>query len=271
MKKIFFTPLILILLFTSCEDVVNVDLETAAPKLVIDASIDWEKGTTGNVQVIKLSTTSDFYSNTVPRVSGAIVFITNSSNTIFDFIETVPNSGNYVCSNFVPAIDETYTLTVTYQGQTYNSSEKMISVPEITRTEQRNITVGTAEQIEVEFFFQDNGLEDNNYMFRYIVPSFVTPIFEAFDDRFQQGNEMSNFYSDDELKAGDVINFTLYGISRQNYNYMNILLGITGGVGPFSTPPATLRGNIVNLTNEENFCLGFFRLSEIDRLDYTVQ
>jgi hypothetical protein len=79
MKKIFFTPLILILLFTSCEDVVNVDLETAAPKLVIDASIDWEKGTTGNVQVIKLSTTSDFYSNTVPRVSGAIVFITNSS------------------------------------------------------------------------------------------------------------------------------------------------------------------------------------------------
>jgi hypothetical protein len=52
---------------------------------------------------------------------------------------------------------------------------------------------------------------------------------------------------------------------------MNILLGITGGVGPFSTPPATLRGNIVNLTNEENFCLGFFRLSEIDRLDYTVQ
>ncbi|WP_439554675.1 DUF4249 family protein [Flavobacterium macrobrachii] len=271
MKKIFFVSFILSLLFISCEDVINVDLETASPKLVIDASIDWEKGTAGNEQIIKLSTTSDFYSNAFVSASGATIFITNSSNTIFDFIETVPNSGNYICSNFIPVIDETYILTVTYQGQTYTASEKMIAVPEIIRAEQRIIDEGAGEQIEVEFFFQDNGLEDNNYMFRYIVPGFITPIFEAFDDRFQQGNEMSNFYSDDKLKTGDVINFTLYGISRQNYNYMNILLGITGGGGPFSTPPATLRGNIINQTDEDNFCFGFFRLSEIDRLDYTVQ
>ena len=38
--------------FTSCEDVINVDLETSNPKLVIDASIKWQKGTTGNEQTI---------------------------------------------------------------------------------------------------------------------------------------------------------------------------------------------------------------------------
>lgn len=31
------------LFLTGCEDVINVDLDTAAPRLVIDASIDWVK------------------------------------------------------------------------------------------------------------------------------------------------------------------------------------------------------------------------------------
>ena len=61
--KLFIVLLIASFSVISCEEVVNVDLDTAAPKLVIDASIKWEKGTTGNVQKIKLTTTTDYYSN----------------------------------------------------------------------------------------------------------------------------------------------------------------------------------------------------------------
>jgi hypothetical protein len=271
MKKIFIIPILIVLLLTSCEQVINVDLGTAAPRLVIDAGIDWEKGTTGNNQVIKLSTTTSYYSNIIPKVSGATVFVTNSSNAVFNFIETVPNSGSYVCSNFVPVMSETYVLTVIHAGQTYTASEKMIAVPDITRTVQRVTNEGTADQIEVEFYFKDNGLEDNNYMSRYIAPGIVIPVFGTYEDRFQQGNEMSSTYSNDKLKAGNIINFTLYGISRQNYNYMNLFLSITGGGGLFATPPATLRGNIVNQTNESNFCFGYFRVNEIVKLDYTIK
>jgi hypothetical protein len=54
---------------------------------------------------------------------------------------------------------------------------------------------------------------------------------------------------------------------------MNVLLGIAGtnGGSPFQTPPATVRGNIVNQTNFNNFALGFFRLSETDTMSYTVE
>jgi len=54
---------------------------------------------------------------------------------------------------------------------------------------------------------------------------------------------------------------------------MNILTTIAGsGTGnPFATPPATLRGNIINQTNSDNFPLGYFHLSEIDEIDYLVQ
>ena len=112
MKKILlFLSLIITILFSSCEEVITVDLNTAAPKLVIEASLNWEKGTTGSQQIIKLSTTTSFYSSIVPAVSGALVTVTNSSNTIFSFIENA-NTGQYICSNFIPNLNEIYTLKV---------------------------------------------------------------------------------------------------------------------------------------------------------------
>ena len=36
-----------------------------------------------------------------------------------------------------------------------------------------------------------------------------------------------------------------------------------GGNGPFNTVPFQLRGNIVNITNPENFPFGYFRISEV--------
>ena len=59
--------LILVLFLTfglvSCEEVIDVDLDTAAPRLVIDASLKWEKGTDGSTQKIKLTTTTQMVSN----------------------------------------------------------------------------------------------------------------------------------------------------------------------------------------------------------------
>lgn len=271
MKKYFVIPIIVLLLCTSCEEVIDVKLNTAAPRLVIEASIDWEKGTTGNQQSIKLSTTTDYFSNTIPAVSGATVFITNSSNIVFTFLEQNPNTGIYTCNNFIPVLDEVYTLTVIYNGQEYRATEKMVAVPEVIRTEQRNITEGTNNQIEVEFFFQDDGNNNNYYLFKYKTPSFLIPTLEVLDDEFQQGNEMSGAYTDEKLKPGDLIRFNLYGLSEDCYNYTNLLLSVANGAGPFSPPPATVRGNIVNQTNSNNFCFGFFRVCETDKFDYEVQ
>jgi hypothetical protein len=256
---------------TSCEEVVKVDLDTAPAKLVIDASINWEKGTIGNQQTIKLTTTTGYYSNVIPTVSGAIVFITNSSNTVFNFIEEVPNTGLYICNNFNPVIGETYVLTVNYASQTYIATEKMIPVPEIASISQRDDAGFSGEDIEVKFFFPDNGAENNSYVTRYITPVNAFPEFEAFDDRFEQGNQMFGLYSHEDLKSGDIIDFTLYGASTQYFNYMDLLIGITSNGGPFQSPPATLRGNIVNQTNQDNYCLGYFRLCEIVKTQYTVE
>jgi hypothetical protein len=54
---------------------------------------------------------------------------------------------------------------------------------------------------------------------------------------------------------------------------MSVLVSIAGngGGGPFQSPPATVRGNIINTTQEENFPLGYFSLSEYDSVNYIVK
>jgi hypothetical protein len=263
--------LLALLVFASCETKVDIPLDTANPKLVIDANILWQKGTSGSTQKIKLTTTTDFYSSTIPVVSGALVTVSNSANTIFSFVET-PNTGEYICSNFVPVINETYTLNIQYAGQNYTATEKLLATPNIDSVEQTTVQGFGGDVIQVKYFFQDNGSEINYYLIGIKSPLDVAPKYRAQKDEFFQGNQMFGFYTDKDLKPGDQLFFSLEGITLRYHNYMQKLINISGGAGgsPFSTPPVTLRGNIINLTNDADFPLGYFHLSEIDTRNYTV-
>lgn len=257
--------------FISCEEVVNVDLKTAEPRLVVDANIDWQKGTDGKTQTIKLTTTAGYYDTVIPAATGAIVSVSSSANEVFDFIEDTP--GTYVCQSFVPKINEVYTLTIVYQGETYTATETLLATPTIKRVEQRNDGGFTGEDIEIKFFFDDFPNETNYYFAAIKNPKKAIPQYGVLEDRYFQNNEMPIIYSDPDLTSGDVLPSRLYGISKTYFNYMNILLaqtGVTSG-GPFTTPPATVRGNIVNQTNFDNYALGYFRLGEMEFLEYTVE
>lgn len=269
---LFITTLSLI----GCEDVVSVDLDTAPPKLVIDASIKWEKGTSGIDQKIKLTTTTNYYSNDIPVATGATVSITNITSNIpnnFQFIEN-GQTGEYICNNFVPIINDEYQLTVIYKGQTYTATSKFMATPVIAKTEQSlKPGIEGKDVYEIKFYFQDNGAENNFYLVGAKNANIAYPEYGVLSDEFSQGNLMFAFYRDDEIKKGDVIYYSVQGVTESYYNYMNKLLNTSGtdGGNPFSTPPSTLRGNIINKTNPDDYPLGYFQLSEIDSDNYTIQ
>lgn len=268
--------LILVLFITlglvSCEEVINVDLDTAAPRLVIDASLKWEKGTDGATQKIKLSTTTGYFNSNIPMVSGATVFVTNSNDVVFDFIETVPDSGQYICTNFLPVINESYTLTVMVDGATYTATEKLMPVPEIDKVEQKDDGGFGGGNIEIKFFYTDNAATDDFYLARVKLSKYQVPQYGVSSDEFYQGNQISDFYSNEDIASGDTIDYTLSGVSEGYFNYMQVLLSIAGnsGGGPFQSPPATVRGNMVNTTNIDNYALGFFSVSETASVNYIV-
>ena len=260
------------LFFNSCEDVVDIPLDTDEPRLVIDASINWFKGTSGNDQVIKLSTTTDYYSNEIPPVLGATVFIANSAGTIFNFIET-PNTGEYVCSDFVPVLNETYTLTVINNGQTYTATETLKPVASITSVEQEMQEHFGTEALEIKAFFEDPADAENFYLYKYKFTDSPTPDYSVAEDQFFQGNTFFSVVYQEDTNPGDQVEIMHYGISETYYNYMRILLSVAGSMsgGPFQSPPATVRGNITNLTDFDNYALGYFRLSEADVTNYTIE
>ncbi|MET0946423.1 MAG: DUF4249 domain-containing protein [Flavobacterium sp.] len=260
------------ILFNSCQDVIDVPLTTSEPKLVIEASINWQKGTDGSLQKIKLTTTTNYYNNTIPIVSGATVFIENNSNEVFNFIET-PNTGEYICTDFIPVLNETYTLTVVSNGQTYSASETMTSVAPIDSVTQE-IQSGLGENTyTLKALFMDPANVENYYLFKYKFTSNLKPTYYVDEDEFFQGNTFFSLTFEDNLEAGEQVQITHYGISKAYFNYMNVLLNVSGnsGGGPFQSPPATVKGNIKNLTNFDNYPLGYFRLCEVDKVDYTIQ
>ena len=86
MKKLYYL-IIVSLVFISCEDVIEIDVPNAPPRLVIDASINWFNGTFGNEQEIKLTLTAPYFDEEIPPANGATVTITNAENVVFNFVE----------------------------------------------------------------------------------------------------------------------------------------------------------------------------------------
>lgn len=273
MKKFTFIALLLsVFCFHSCEDVVNIDLNTAAPKLAVTASIYWKKGTSGNEQTIKLTTTTDYHSNTIPTASGAIVYIADSANIRYVFNE-IPNSGKYICTNFKPVLNETYVLTIVYKSETYTATETLKSVAPITRIEQNNQGGITGKDIQIKTYFNDPADQDNYYMYYYGYSDQLKSAYYVDDDKFYQGNEFFSLSRNEDLKAGNIVEISHFGISKGYYNYMSILINISGQNtgGPFQAPPAIVKGNIINKTNASNYPLGYFSLSETDTRTYIIK
>ncbi len=273
MKKIKLILIILVSLYlNSCQQVVDIDLDTSSPKLVIEAPIVWQKGTLGNLQKIKLTTTSNYYTNATPVASGAIVSIKDSDNTIFNFVET-PNTGEYICSNFVPVIDKSYTLTIVNNGETYTATETLKSVAPIKEIIQDSNGGISGNELQVRTIYIDPANTENFYLYKYKYPNQVKPDYYADEDTFFEGNPFFSVSFKDKLKPGDKIEITHTGISKKYYNYITVLLGVSGnsGGGPFQAPPATVRGNVLNNTKPDNFPFGYFNLSEIDSRTYTIQ
>ena len=272
MSKKIIVFLFVLFSFTSCEKVIDVGLNTGEPKLVVEASIRWYEGTDGSQQKIRLSTTTDYFASEIPAVTDAVVFVTNSSGQVFTFIQNeLP--GTYECNDFIPVINENYTLTISYQGETYTATEALLNTPTITRVEQKDDAGIIGNETEVKFFFNDFVNETNHYFLRIDDPYKVIPEYGVLEDRFFQNNEMFGLYYSEDLKPGDTLKCALNGVTLNYYNYMNVLLTQTGtnSAGPFSTPTSTIRGNVVNQTNFANFALGFFRLSKTSVYEYIIQ
>lgn len=280
MNKLYIYALIVFgIILTACSDVIDVDVPIAAPRLVVEASIDWEKGTLGNEQSIALSISTPYFnSNTIENATGATVTVMNETEgSIFNFIDQ--NDGTYINNNFLPIIGESYQLKVIYNNETYIATETLTSVTDIKSIYQSTENGFDKDALEVNVVYSDPIGIDNYYLFKFQKEGDLLAELQDISDEFTDGNDINMFHErlEDEsinqleFAPGDVVDIKFYGISEQYFNYIQLLISQNEGGGPFSATPVALRGNCTNPSNPDNYAFGYFRLTQVVKEKYTFQ
>ena len=98
MKKLIYI-LSITLLFTSCEDVVEVDVPDGEPRLVVDVSFEFylNEDPIDIEGYLRLTLSAPFFDENVTPVSDATVFITNlEDGTIINFQESTSDDYDFL-------------------------------------------------------------------------------------------------------------------------------------------------------------------------------
>lgn len=261
MKKIFLSILFFCLLF-GCQDVIEVEVPVDQPRLVVDALIrvDGIRSSTTEVR-IAASITSSFFDKISSAQLDAISILNTQTNFEVPLMEQAVGSGIYgdvLPTEFITSAP--LILKITYGGELYEATTSFVRSAPIDNLVQGTSTLFTNEETEIIISFTDLPDQVNFYLFDFGFDEYLVS-----EDTFYPGQafQFSYFY-EDGLEPDTILRVGILGVDEPFYNYMTQLIVQAGGdQGPFQTPAATVKGNIVNTTNPDNFALGYFAVSEI--------
>lgn len=248
----------LIILLTSCEDVIEIELDYMKPKLVIEGVIN------DNQCIIKLSKTTDYFNQkTNPAVSDADITLTDSAGTIVIFNEIEP--GIYMENSLQAKPNVIYTLNILSEGEEY--------MAKATIPEKVNINSLSCQYYSESIFyevgyvvschFSDPGEFRNFYRLKiYNINDSTKAKYSKdiyIDDLFN-GNRVELSWSNNVYQEFDTVVVELYTLDASTYEYYKTLFPISGGSEMQSmTTPANPNTNI------NNGALGYFGAYTISR------
>lgn len=275
--------LISIWIFWSCQEVIQIDLSEGPQRLVVEGRIEKIKGKVNGYQKIRLTTTSNYFSNQpAPTVSNVFISVSDNKGNNYVFTESGQEPGLYEVTDLFAEVGETYTLRIDYRGEIYEARATLLPVADIDSIYQefKAKTLFDEEGIRIKVDFTDPPQPGNYYyweQFRdgeiFINPNPGTKWTLVSSDEFFNGLKVIGREPNSDMiyDAGQKALVRQYAISEQFYNYMFLLYEQATGGGPNEAPPATLRGNIKNITNPENYPLGFFGASEVAEAELLVR
>ncbi len=269
--KIFILVLSSIVLH-SCKEVIDVETPSAITKLVIEADLTLTKEKDNSKQTITLTETGDLNTKKPIPAQGADVKI-SFDGSVIQFEETQP--GIYTTENFVAKLGYEYVLDIEYNKESYQSKQEFVAVSKIKDVGQ-SIEFGDEIDVpEVIWTWDDPAGVDNFYFFELEYIDSLNEIQHhnwSWDDSFEDGYEMYDFFETDKFKKGVEIKISISGITKQYNTFLQLLDNQeTPNTGPFSSPPVNVRGNILNISNEKNYPYGYFILREKDDVVYSFE
>lgn len=291
--------LFLFLIFLSaCEEVIEVDTPSEPPRLVIDGVIRVDTTEQFLPVEIRMSLTDNFFESTpATQVESASILIekydefgTIIESSTSNLAEREPGSGVYIPDpNFSSDQriattqlegDVVFTLFVRHNDQLYLAPTRYAPTVPIDTLVQGDGVLFEGDETEVIITYTDDGERNDFYLFDFGFDEYLVT-----EDEFYQGQQFSfSYFYDNSLDNGQELGISILGVTEQFYNYMNQLIIQAGDTqGPFQTPVATVRGNIINATNIDNqdvfdnvgdpgnFALGYFAICQTFSKTITIE
>lgn len=276
---------------TSCEEVIDLNLDTAPKKLVIDAALDWKKGEAKAYPIVDISYTEAYFGEThSPAIDNAVVKIVSGTQTYsltlwdgtttitFDNLNELKGGSRYVFpAGITPELGKDYELIVELDGQTYTAKDKMLEAPVVPsdRIVQKENGGFLKDRKELRFYF--DGINDgvaNAYLIKIAQNNISKTVYGTLDDNYIANNKfffvLTGVDNKEKLKKDDVVHIILYRIHPQYKEFVQMLVRLSEGQSPFTIPTRPI-GNIVNTTNKRENPLGAFRVAQYTTLQYTVK
>lgn len=273
MSKVIIKILVLALLFSSCQENIDFDLNTEKSRLVIDGGISTQK----KRHLIKLTETVSFYQNEAAQgVSGANVQISGGGDS-WTLIEG--DAGEYYTDSVQGKVGVTYQLTINHNGETYEASEYLFPVVDID-----TIPVLKEEGFDFEndqpkdfvniylkateakglgdyYLWKFKALKPDTAFWKDMTPKYRDWTFAS--DEFVDGNspekgwQIFGGYDTTEIPYGTIIEFEMNSISKEYYTFLDAIGKQVFRGGLFDGPPANVP------TNMSNGALGYFWAADV--------
>ena len=270
----------------SCEEVIEVELDSEEPRLIVYALIRVDTSQQLTEANIRVSLSSSFFDEIQPaeidemsiQIEGSGAFIPyepvpGEPGLYRPFSTTIsPVAENKIVTSALLDTTDVYLLFVRYQDEQFFARTRFVPTSTIDSVLQGDGELFDEDDTEVIIEFTDTPEREDFYVFDFDFGEFITS-----PDEFFEGQQFSfSYFYDTELEPGDEVNISILGAEESFFNYMNGLLEQSqqGANGPFQTPVATIRGNILklegidnidifdNLDRPDEFALGYFSISQ---------
>lgn len=254
----FLLAFLMVVLISSCEKLIDVNLANAAKKYVIEGVVTDREG----VSQVRISQTRNMNETNAPDgISGAQVSITDGKGVVILFREELPGvyKGNL---NGVPG--ETYTLHVQVNGERFAAVSTMplpVSIDSLFISE---MDMMREKEKQANVVFKDPAGSGNAYRFVQYVNGKKDKNFFVQNDDLSEGRMVTAnlFMHDNPIKTGDTVTVEMQCIDPAVYRYwFSLYKGATGESASPANPVSTISGG----------ALGYFSAHTVSSKSIVVQ
>ncbi|MFK7971685.1 MAG: DUF4249 domain-containing protein [Bacteroidia bacterium] len=249
--------IILGLALASCEEVIDIDLNSEAPQIVIEASLEASK----TVFEVQVSETADYFDAGVQDpIDNATVVLQDAAGT--ETLLSPVGDGRYR-ANIQPAVDQTYSLRVNIDGEVYEAKSYLPEAVTISALELEYQSGGGPIEPGFQLFinFQDDPAVTNYYRIKNSINGSLQNTgddLRVTDDRLFNGGEAHLPLFQTVFDAGDTVEIALIHFDEQSFGYFDSLTDIVANAqGPNAGTAAPGNPN----SNWTHGALGYFSAS----------